>query len=580
MPTSSPVSTMSSVHPSPDGLLQKPLMAYSTTVTGNFDFPFGFVFLNFKSAKTHSHPRACFLSFPMLKERVILLAAALLVAGLLAHPPSATAETVQDLLGKLVSRQEASPDDPAAIGQLAMYYHAHEQYAQALDWYQQARNLDRGNWRWPYLTGLALVESARAGDAEAPLRDAFAMAPQQAAIGVNLGRALINLGRLEEAGEILQRAQSENPQSAPVLAELGIVALAQGHFDSAIEHLRGALAIDPGASRLFHPLASALRASGNRAGAREALAQAGNIAPRLSDPVADEMRALSQSYAFYMSQGLLAAANADWRSARTLLERAVAANPQSAVVGVNFARVLESAGDKAAAEQELHRVLQHNPKHAPALFNLGALAELVGDDEGALDYYQASLALDPEDFPTRLLAGSAALRLDQMTVAAGHFAAAARLKPERDELLVQLAVAQWADNCEAAIDTALNLVQRRPQDPAAAALYVRLASNCPGAPDQARINALNAAGNLSRLNPGPAMQISVAMAEAATGNFGRAAQVHEAAQTALEPSLTPDQRQSLSELLANYRDRRPANRPFVLNEQVLKPPRLTPAERR
>ncbi|MEM1092823.1 MAG: tetratricopeptide repeat protein [Pseudomonadota bacterium] len=494
--------------------------------------------------------------------------------------PVAAAQPPSDPLGELIAQQAAAPGYPGAAGRLGMYYHAHEQYAEALPWYEHAQALAPDRWRWPYLAGLSLMEAARPEDALALLAEALALAPEQEAVAVLYAQVLLSLGRLEAADEMLAQAMVQHQDSAALLAEEGLLRLAQRRYGDSVSRLRRALELQPDASRLQHPLASALRASGDRQGAREALSAAGKQSPRFDDPAGDEMRSLSQSYAFYMSQGLLAAANGDLPAARELLERALAASPDNPTVGVNYARVLESGGDVAGARAALQRVLQANPGHAPAWRNLGVLAELQAQDAQALESYRTAVELDPEDFRARLLAGSAALRLREMSQAAEQFAAASRLKPERDELLMSQAVAQWAVSCPNAIDTALQLVQRRPEDPAALLLYIRLASTCADAPPQARANALNAARNLSQLYPGPVLKISLAMAEAASGAFEQAAVLHESATQSLVPELTADQQKSLAALLERYRAGQAADQPFVLNEQVLNPPRLTPADRR
>ncbi len=502
----------------------------------------------------------------------------LMVASFLA--PGSLAFASESVLDELKAQQAAAPLSAEAAAQIAMYYQAHERHDQAQPWYATARSLDPGDWRWPYLAGLNFSEMARAGEALPAFQQSYQLAPQQLAVAVNLAAALSTLGDLDQATRVLQAAKAAHPNSAAVLGELGILMLAAGSPESAAQLLREALDIEPTASRLNYPLASALRASGEPAAARLAANNAGPVAPRLEDPTADAMRSLSQSYAFYMSQGLLAASSGDWSAAQRLLQRAVEENPADPTAGVNLARVLESQGELGAAAQQLDRVLKQNPQHAPAWFNLGVLAELAGDDETALERYVEALALDPTDFRSQLLAAAAAMRLGQYDRASRHYASAAQLKPERDELLVRVAVSQWHNNCASALQTALELVQRRPEDPAALVLYIRMASTCEGAPKQARVNALNAAGNLSRLDPSPAMQINLAMAQAANGDFAKARVSHQQATAALEALVSPAQGQSMHALDLRYRDQQLANLPFLLNEQVLLPPRLTAEDRR
>ncbi|MFK7957843.1 MAG: tetratricopeptide repeat protein [Lysobacterales bacterium] len=486
----------------------------------------------------------------------------------------------ESLLDDLRAMQQANPLDSKSAGDLGRYYHAHEQLDEALLWYAAAIDLKAEDWRWHYLSGLAFTEAARAQEALTALRTAYELAPGSEAVAVQLARISSTLGQFDETVRVLSEALKRNPGSTAVLSELGIASLASGNPSAAVNYLRQALQAEPGANRLYYPLANALRATGNRDAAREAVSQAGSIAPRLADPVADEMRGMSRSYAFYMSQGLLAASSGDLPAARSLLQRAVEQNPADPTVGVNFARVLESLGELALAEAQLERVLGLNPTHGPAWFNLGVLAELAEDDALALKRYETALSMDPDDFRSHLLAASAALRLNQHESAAVHYAQAAQLKPERDELLVRQAVSQWQGDCANAVATALKVVQRRPEDPAALVLYIRLVSTCPAAAAQAINNALNAARNLARLDSSPIMQINLAMAEAASGNYAEAKRVHRLAVSALEHDLSASQREVMGELAQRYQAQQRSNRPFLLNEQVLQPARLTAADRR
>ncbi len=503
----------------------------------------------------------------------------LLLVCCLSVLPAATL-AADDLLAELTARQQAAPRDSEAAGNLGRYFHAHEQLDQALQWYARAIDLKPEEWRWHYLAGLALTEGAQAQPALQYLRKAYQLSPEGEAVAVQLARMASTLGQFDEAIGVLTETVVNNPESAAVLSELGIASLASGNPAAAVSYLQQALLVEPGADRLYFPLANALRATGDRQAARLAASKAGAKAPRLIDPVADEMRSMSRSYSFYMSQGLLAASSGDLPAARDLLQRAVEQNPTDPTVGVNFARVLENLGEQALAEIELKRVLEHNSANAPAWFNLGVLAELAGDDTLALQRYNQALSINPEDFRSRLLAASAAMRLNQFDLASEHYALAAQLKPERDELLVRQAISQWRGDCASAVATALRVVQRRPEDPAALTLYIRLVSTCPSAPAEAANNALNAARNLAQLDSSPVMGINLAMAEAASGNYASAVKIHQQAISSLGGQLTASQRQVLDQLGQRYQAQQLSNRPFIFNEQVLNPPRLTPADRR
>ncbi|MEM9531967.1 MAG: tetratricopeptide repeat protein [Pseudomonadota bacterium] len=511
-----------------------------------------------------------------------LRALALLAVGLAAGLATglAAAQSAPDQLAALRQALAASPADARRVADLAMYQHAHERLAEAIKLYTRGAELEPAEPRWPYLKAVALEESGQLAAAIPNYDQAFARSGGEvAAAGLRLARAQAVAGDAAAARRLLEQLRDDPGVGTAAAGELGLLLLAAGQAQAARQQLEQALAAQPAASRLYHALAAARRQAGDVAGAREALRQAGAGAARFADPLVDEMRRWSQSYSFYMSQGLLAARSGDLKAARSLLQRAYDANPDSPEVMVNLARVLESAGELSEAEALLETLIQTQPTHAPGWFNRGVLHELAQDDAAALTHYEKALEHDPRLFQAELLAAAAALRLKRYPAAARHYGAASALRPERDGLLVQLAVAQWMVECATAVQTALKLVRRRPEDPAALTLYIRLAATCPAAGLEARQNALNASRNLQRLADSPEMALNRAMAEAAVGNYAAAQAQHEAALAQLT-SLPEASRQRLAQLGSRYLEGLPADQPFILNEQVLLPRRLTAADRR
>ena len=94
--------------------------------------------------------------------------------------------------------------------------------------------------------------------------------------------------------------------------------------------------------------------------------------------------------------GLRALAQGEASAAVTLLRRAVAADPASALLWYNLATALRSAGHDAEHEAATDEALARDPYFAHALLAKGQFRETAGDPGGAMAHYQRLIAaLDP-----------------------------------------------------------------------------------------------------------------------------------------------------------------------------------------
>ena len=95
--------------------------------------------------------------------------------------------------------------------------------------------------------------------AEHYLRQAAALAPNDAQIRARLARALVEVGRQEEALAETLRSVEIDPGSPDVQNDAGVVHSNLGDFDTAREHYRAALALDPGSAKAALNLAKSKR---------------------------------------------------------------------------------------------------------------------------------------------------------------------------------------------------------------------------------------------------------------------------------------------------------------------------------
>ena len=106
---------------------------------------------------------------------------------------------------------------------------------------------------------------------------------------------------------------------------------------------------------------------------------------------------------FVLAAARLAARRRDDGAAAELFERALqrASAPRDASVVLAAAGAAEAAaGRRDQARTLLQRAVEADPRHAAAHSGLGRLAEADGDDEAAAAHYEAAIAVDPKHAPS------------------------------------------------------------------------------------------------------------------------------------------------------------------------------------
>ncbi|MDX1569154.1 MAG: tetratricopeptide repeat protein [Xanthomonadales bacterium] len=487
------------------------------------------------------------------------------------------AEIIREAQAELDAKEQPSGED---YGRLAMVYQAHEQFIPAQQAYRNAAELAPADARWPYFLGILARADGEFEQAIEQFQASLEHNPDYVPARIRLARALIDAGRTQRAEHLLQDLVGEYPDVAAIHADLGLLAAQGGDHAAAVEHFERALELQPQATQLHYPLGLSYRALGDTDLARTHLTQRGPQEVVFPDPLYQRMRGLSGSYAYYISLGLSAARNKDFQAALQLMRQAVEANPESPEARINYARMLEANGNIAGGIAELLKVIEAHPDNALAHFNMGAMFELDGNDETARYYYQQAVEHQPQMFEARLLLANNLMRADLFNEAARQYAAAFQLRPGRSELLLRQAIAEHeSGRCGQALGTLLNLVERLPENFEALTAYSRVAATCPEADDRARANALNAARNMYALSPQLAVVQTVAMTEAAHGNFDAAVDFQSQAMfMAVRDGLT-ELVERMKPTLEAYRAGRPAAEPWGEEQPLLDPPRLTPEDR-
>jgi len=136
------------------------------------------------------------------------------------------------------------------------------------------------NFAWAH-QNLALAHSAlgELEPAEAALRKAAELAPDDPAVRFNLGYLLLNLRKLPDAEAELRAAWRLDPTDVDALANLALAELGQGKVDDSLAHYREALGKRPGDPVLHLQESTALLAAGDIDASIQSARNALNLAP-------------------------------------------------------------------------------------------------------------------------------------------------------------------------------------------------------------------------------------------------------------------------------------------------------------
>ena len=171
--------------------------------------------------------------------------------SLLARDPGCTDSGLASVRAQLAMDLLASGDVDAAIAEASAAIDTDASFAPA--WLARAA-AHKARCAW--------------ADAAREFERAAALAPNRAAILINLANAYVETGRLSDAEAALRRAIAAAPRNAEAHASLASVLIRQEKFAEAETPCREALAIDPSMVRAHQNLAGILAATDPEAARR------------------------------------------------------------------------------------------------------------------------------------------------------------------------------------------------------------------------------------------------------------------------------------------------------------------------
>lgn len=324
------------------------------------------------------------------------------------------------------------PKDAAALGRLAMMYHAWEQWLAAAETYRAARTLAPGERRWWYLAGLLETARGRHADAVPLLERAAALEPANVAGQLRLAEARLEAGDLPGSEQLFRELAGRPPARAAAEYGLGRIAQARGDHRRAVAHLERAVEAFPDFGAAHYALALAYRRLERDADAGEALRRQQRCIPcwpGVDDPLAASVKALRDDPAAVLKRGIALAADGQteaaveaheqaladksagaqarvnlitlygrlgrWAEAETQYRQALAAGVNLAEAHANYAHVLLAQERAVEAIPVLRRALDANPADAAARNALGLALESTGDLAGAAAEYRRAMSAAP-----------------------------------------------------------------------------------------------------------------------------------------------------------------------------------------
>ncbi len=492
-------------------------------------------------------------------------------------------QAIREARETLSARLATPGTDPILLasgyGQLGAIYQLHEVQSAAERCYANARHLQPDTFRWPYYGGYLALRAGHSEQALEQFRAAQALGPDYPPLRLRLGEVWMDKGDFAQARSLFeQTAQVEGLQAA-ALYYLGQLDLLDRRFEAAIEHFEQALRLNPQAAEVHYPLAQAYRALGRDALAREHLGRFRLRIPTAEDPLLDQLEgALKRSVPLF-GRGMQAIYERDPGKAAELFAHGLAVDPDNAAARVTYARALYLSGDPAGAERELRATLARQPGRVLAHFLLGTLAEAAGRDEEASGAYQETLRLDPAHAGAHFALGNLLFRRGDFPAATRHYQAA--LEADRDifpaRLLRLLALRQTGEPDASLAAALIAELAGRSQDPALQYARLRLLALSPDPAVHNPAAALELATGLVAQQPFPPFLEALALAQAAAGYYGEAAETAEGLIAVLAWMAPPAELERLRRDADRYRQQTLPAEVWPTNDPFLRPPPFDPA---
>lgn len=313
---------------------------------------------------------------------------------------SGTHPRVAQAVNEALERVRSDRSSAEAWGELGAVLTAHHLRGLADDCFANAAQLDRDEFRWPYLSGY-LAEEVDLEAAASFYETALKLKPGYAPLKIRLGRVLARLNRLDEAAGQFAAAIEADPRNPYAHLELARMRLAGGDADAAGRHFETASAIPGWNPRpAYEELARLAFSRGDLEQALD-LTRRGERYPaaattEVPDPVLQEVESKEVLSRQFAQRADMLAARGDFAGAARAYQLLARSRPDMSRPLLNLAQALEMQGNTAQAIAVFREVIDRFPDEIAAHYGLAIALERTGDDDGAVAAYRRCLDLKPD----------------------------------------------------------------------------------------------------------------------------------------------------------------------------------------
>ncbi len=166
---------------------------------------------------------------------------------------------------------KAAPGDDDALTLLADALRINQRYAESAKVLDKliADQGDKAGWQLYYMRGVALEQADQWPAAEADMKKALALAPDEPEVLNYLGYSWVDRGeRLAEAKTMIEKAVAAKPDSGAIADSLGWVYFRMGDYKKAVDQLEHAAELEPADPDINNHLGDAYWRAGRKTEAR------------------------------------------------------------------------------------------------------------------------------------------------------------------------------------------------------------------------------------------------------------------------------------------------------------------------
>jgi protein O-GlcNAc transferase len=255
-------------------------------------------------------------------------------------------------------------------------------------------------------------------DAQHEFATAISLNPNLAAAHVHLGLVMQAQGQANGLTELV-RASQLAPQNAAIAMELGRALAASGQDEQAIPVLRRVLEMEPGSTAASYELALALQRTNKVQEAILLLKKVVAAEPNNAEAMTNLGMALSQAQ--------LA------KDAVPVLQRSIALAPESVTAHQDLAAAYVQLSQFGDAVDELHAALKLAPDLPQLHYNLGLAFKMQDDAARAIPELETAERLDPSAPEAPYLLGVLYMQTGRYDDAAREMNASLKLRPENGD---------------------------------------------------------------------------------------------------------------------------------------------------